>query len=236
MSLRGLGPNSRGAAPRRRSSPAPRAVRGTRLAAHPVVCASIHLSIIFLWVGVDTGSLSCSPHAAWRAPSLGRGDLAAMGTAPATENPSIPALLCGGLVPGQGSPQPTSPAGRTEPTAAPREEPGTPDPAPVAGMAEVSHRAEKPRCQRSSAASRGAGGSREEPAASFPAGAGAPLPRSRRSESEPPTVPAPYPFPFSSDQICRILASCRLLGSKQGLVTRLDEQPGRPRREAAARL
>lgn len=43
-------------------------------------------------------------------------------------------------------------------------------------------------------------------------------------------------FPFSTDQICKILASCKFLGSKQALVTRLDEQPGRPQRGAAARL
>lgn len=67
-----------------------------------------------------TGSLSCSPRLAWRAPTPEHRDLAAMGTAQVKENPSNPAPLRGRLVPGQGSPQPMSPPGRAEPTAAPR--------------------------------------------------------------------------------------------------------------------
>lgn len=112
---------------------------GPGLAAHPMVCASIRPSR----ASPSSGQRGHGEPILHPPSKLEHRDSAAMGTAQAKENPSIPSALGGRPVPG-----PRSPPARTEPTAALQEKPGTPGPTPVASTAEVSRRAERLRCRK----------------------------------------------------------------------------------------
>lgn len=136
-----------------------------------------------------------------------------MGTAEAKENPSIPTALCGRLVPGQGCRQPagedrahcSSPgkARHPRPNACRRHGRGVTR-GTRAALLEVLKDVEKSRRQP------GRAGSASQPVLEHLCHAAA----GRRASR--PRCQLRIHFLSSTDQICRIPASCKLLGSKQG--------------------